>query len=86
MRTHGCQRSAISLGAYGTILIVLAISSFSLFHYQYFQYVVEWESWVELASCQFQYILRRAGCPIFSGGQDAHSTDSKIQQRHRLND
>ncbi|WP_424097796.1 hypothetical protein [Moorena producens] len=27
---------------------------------------VEWASWVELASCQFQYIFRRAGCPLYS--------------------
>ncbi|NEP27910.1 MAG: hypothetical protein F6K49_40320 [Moorea sp. SIO3I6] len=38
---------------------------------------VEWASWwnwhlgrtgilVELASCQFQYILGRAGCPLYS--------------------
>ncbi|NEQ82485.1 MAG: hypothetical protein F6K26_20245, partial [Moorea sp. SIO2I5] len=27
---------------------------------------VEWASGVELASCQFQYISERAGCPLYS--------------------
>ncbi|NEQ81746.1 MAG: hypothetical protein F6K26_16280 [Moorea sp. SIO2I5] len=27
---------------------------------------VEWASGVELASCQFQYIFGRAGCPLYS--------------------
>ncbi|WP_287298556.1 hypothetical protein, partial [Moorena sp. SIO2C4] len=27
---------------------------------------VEWASCVELASCQFQYIFGRAGCPLYS--------------------
>ncbi|NEQ08229.1 MAG: hypothetical protein F6K44_20145 [Moorea sp. SIO3E2] len=27
---------------------------------------VEWASCVELASCQFQYIVGRAGCPLYS--------------------
>ncbi|WP_293102457.1 hypothetical protein [Moorena sp. SIOASIH] len=53
--------SAISdcLGASGTILIALAISSFccSLFPIPDSTTAVEWESWVELASCQFQYVV-----------------------------
>ncbi|NEO92362.1 MAG: hypothetical protein F6K56_19860 [Moorea sp. SIO3G5] len=28
--------------------------------------LVEWASCVELASCQFQYIFVRAGCPLYS--------------------
>ncbi|NEQ13493.1 MAG: hypothetical protein F6K44_06245 [Moorea sp. SIO3E2] len=26
---------------------------------------VEWASCVELASCQFQYLFARAGCPLY---------------------
>ncbi|NEN98530.1 MAG: hypothetical protein F6K50_24355 [Moorea sp. SIO3I7] len=33
---------------------------------------VEWASCVELASCQFQYIFGRAGCPLYGSGNGKH--------------
>ncbi|NEP25592.1 MAG: hypothetical protein F6K49_27495 [Moorea sp. SIO3I6] len=54
-----------------------------------FDHLVEWASWVELASCQLPGMGILGGTGIlpvsclFSGGQDAHSTSihSLIQQR-----